>query len=215
VRRRGRLSVARKTREVRRAKPHPGRTILLPPDALVMLIGVAGSGKTTFARRHFGAAEVVSSDAMRAVVAGDPNDQAATDDAFELLHRIVEMRLRRNRLTVVDATNVESWARQKLLDVAWRARRPAVAIVLDPGLAIALERNAQRTDGRRPAPAVRRQQRWLEQGLADIANEGFSSVVHLRDADLDVRIERDLPLAAHDGRSTAHEHPEGTLRPPR
>jgi protein phosphatase len=168
-----------------------------------MLIGIAGSGKTTFARRHFAPDEVVSSDAMRALVAGDPNDQAATDDAFELLHKVVEKRLRRGRLTVVDATNVESWARQQLLDVAWRARRPAVAIVLDPGLGIALERNAQRTDGRRPPATVRRQQRWLEQGLPDLANEGFSAVEHLRDPVLDVHVER------------ARENPEGTLRPPR
>jgi protein phosphatase len=155
-----------------------------------MLIGIAGSGKTTFARQHFAPSEVVSSDAMRELVAGDPTDQAATDDAFELLHRVVEKRLRRGLLTVVDATNVESWARQTLLDIAWRARRPAVAIVLDPGLDVALERNGLRTDGHRPAAAVRRQQRWLEQGLPDIANEGFSDVEHLRDPVLDVRVER-------------------------
>ena len=185
---------------MRPAQPE-GRTILLPPDALVMLIGIAGSGKTTFARRHFAPAEVVSSDEMRALVAGDPNDQAATDDAFALLHRVVEMRLRRGLLTVVDATNVEDWARQQLLDVAWRTRRPAIGIVLDPGLPVALERNAQRVDGRRPPATVRRQQRLLEQGLADIGNEGFDAVAQLRDPELDVRVER--------------ENPEGTLRPPR
>jgi predicted kinase len=155
-----------------------------------MLIGIAGSGKTTFARQHFAPSEVVCSDAMRELVAGDPTDQAATDDAFELLHRVVEKRLRRGLLTVVDATNVESWARQPLLDIAWRARRPAIAIVLDPGLDVALERNALRTDGRRPVPAVRRQQRWLEKGLPDIANEGFSDVEHLRDPVLGLRVER-------------------------
>jgi predicted kinase len=155
-----------------------------------MLIGVAGSGKTTFAQRHFAPSEIVSSDAMRALVAGDPNDQAATDDAFELLHRVVEKRARRGLLTAVDATNVEAFARQQLLDIAWRARRSAVAIVLDPGLEVALERNASRTDGRRPPAAVRRQQRWLDQGLVDIEHEGFASVEHLRDPALDVRIDR-------------------------
>jgi len=189
VRRRRRLSVAIESRAVRPAQPG-GRTIVVPPDALVMLIGVAGSGKTTFARRHFSPSDVVSSDAMRALVAGDPTDQAATDDAFELLHRVVEKRLRRGVLTVVDATNVEAWARQPLLDIAWRARRPAIAIVLEPGLDVALERNALRSDGQRPAAAVRRQQRWLEQGLRDIANEGFSDVTHVRDPFVDVRVER-------------------------
>jgi protein phosphatase len=193
---------------VRPSQPTAGRTIVIPAHALVLLIGIAGSGKTTFALAHFAPAEIVSSDALRALVAGDPNDQAATDDAFELLHAIVEKRLRRGLLTVIDATNVESWARATLLDLAWRARRPVVAIVLDPGLTIALERNLARTDGRRPPAAVRRQQRWLDQGLAEIASEGFAAVEHLREPAPSVRIER----RAAGG---AHEDPERTLRPPR
>src|SRR6186997_9514 len=110
-----------------------GRSVFisLPADALVVLIGIAGSGKSAFAARHFAATQVLSSDAMRALVADSPSAQGATDDAFELLHRLLEMRLRRARLTVVDATNVEEWARAQLLDLARRHRRPAVGIVLD------------------------------------------------------------------------------------
>ena len=87
----------------------------IPADALVLLVGVAASGKSTFAQRHFATTEILSSDAMRAMIADDPGAQGATDDAFDLLHRILAMRLRRGRLTVVDATNVEEWARSELL----------------------------------------------------------------------------------------------------
>jgi protein phosphatase len=164
----------------------------IPADALVLLIGVAASGKSTFAQRHFAATEILSSDAMRAMIADDPGAQGATDDAFDLLHRILAMRLRRGRLTVVDATNVEDWARSELLAMARRHRRPAVAIVLDLPLDIALERNAARAAPRPPPAALRRQHRWLIDSLPSLADEGFAAVHHLRSvADIDAaRLER-------------------------
>ena len=163
------------------ASTRGGRSVSLaiPPDALVLLIGVAASGKSTFAARHFAPTEVLSSDAMRALITDDPHAQAATDDAFDLLHRLLAMRLRRGRLTVVDATNVEAWARAELLAVARRHRRPAVAIVLDLPLAAALARNLERPLPRPPAPAIRRQHRWLTDSLASLPDEGFAAVHHL------------------------------------
>ena len=167
-------------------------TLPIPADALVLLIGVAGSGKTTFARRHFTATEVLSSDALRAVITDDPGAQGATDDAFDLLHRILAMRLLRGRLTVVDATNVEDWARAELVAVARRHRRPAVAIVLDVPLTLALERNAKRDAPRPPPAALRRQHRRLNDSLSSLADEGFAAVHHLRSVEeIDgARIER-------------------------
>ena len=161
-----------------------GRFVSLPVpgDAMVLLIGVAASGKSTFARRHFAPTEILSSDALRAVITDDPHAQAATDDAFDLLHRILAMRLRRGRLTLVDATNVEAWARAELLGVARRHRRPSVAIVLDLPLEVALARNLARPDPRPPAAAVRRQHRWLSDTLPTLESEGFATVHHLRSA---------------------------------
>jgi protein phosphatase len=50
----------------------------LPQLSLVVLMGASGSGKSSFAHRHFKATEVLSSDAFRALVADDENDQSAT-----------------------------------------------------------------------------------------------------------------------------------------
>lgn len=155
----------------------------VPPDALVVLIGIAASGKSTFAQRHFEPTEILSSDALRAMIADDPSAQGATDDAFDLLHRLLAMRLRRGRLTVVDATNVEHWAREQLLAAARRHRRPAVAIVLDQPLAITLQRNARRAPPRPPPGALRRQHRWLADTLLALGDEGFATVHRLRTAD--------------------------------
>ena len=84
--------------------------IVLPDPSLVVLIGAAGVGKSTFAARHFRADEILSSDRYRAIVSGDEADQAATRIAFRLLHRDVRARLAAGRLTVVDATSVEASA---------------------------------------------------------------------------------------------------------
>ncbi len=153
--------------------------IVLPADALVVLIGIAASGKSTFAARHFTPTQVLSSDQLRAMIADDPSVQGATDDAFDLLRQVLGMRLRRGRLTVVDATNVEDWARAELVGIARRHRRPAVGIVIDIPLAVALERNAARPSPRPPPAALRRQDRWLRDSLHAIPLEGFESVHHL------------------------------------
>ena len=145
-------------------------------DALVVLIGPAGSGKTTFARQHFRATEILSSDHFRGMVADDEADQSATDDAFELLELAAVKRLRRGRRTVVDATNLESFVRFRWIDLAARHGRPAIAIVLRVAAAQVLEWNAGRPERRVAADAVRRQIRALDRAMDGLAREGFAEV---------------------------------------
>jgi predicted kinase len=149
----------------------------LPVGALLVLIGPSGSGKSTFATRHFGRTQVLSSDAFRALVADDPADQTATDAAFELLHTALGLRLARRRLSVVDATNVERWARERLLGIARRFGRPAAAVVFDVPLETCLARNEARLVGRVPPAALRRQHRGMRESLAILPTEGFDRVV--------------------------------------
>src|SRR5262245_20485500 len=105
--------------------------IVLTDPSLVVLVGAAGAGKSTFAARHFKTDEVLSSDGYRALIAGDESDQRVNRAAFGRLHRELEWRLAAGRLTVVDATSVELHARRALLARAAAARLPATAIVLD------------------------------------------------------------------------------------
>jgi len=86
--------------------------IAIPDPSLVALVGASGSGKSTFAARHFLPTEVISSDVCRGLVADDESDQSSTDDAFEVLHFIAGKRLSAGRMTVVDATNVQPFARR-------------------------------------------------------------------------------------------------------
>lgn len=160
--------------------------IALPATALVVLVGVSGSGKSTFAATHFRPTEILSSDGFRAIVADDEADQRASRAAFELLDLAARRRLERGRLTVIDATSVTRPARSGLLRLARDAHRPAVAIVLDPALGVCLERNASRAGRRVDAAVIRRQHEALRRSLAaegGLAAEGFASVHRLVDPD--------------------------------
>ena len=84
------------------AMASPLATIALPADALVLLIGPAGSGKTSLAARLFQPDAVLSSDALRAELSGDPANQAVSRLAFRLLHDRASRRLAAGRLTVID-----------------------------------------------------------------------------------------------------------------
>ncbi|HTY73816.1 MAG TPA: polynucleotide kinase-phosphatase [Actinomycetes bacterium] len=152
------------------------RQIGLPELSLVVLVGVSGSGKSTFARAHFKATEVISSDFCRALVSDDENDQSATKDAFELLHVIVGKRLAAGRLTVVDATNVQPAARRSLVALAKEHDVLPVAIVLDLPERLCLDRNADRPDRQFGPHVVRRQRNELRRGLRGLPKEGFRGV---------------------------------------
>src|SRR5512133_916214 len=104
--------------------------LTIPELSLVVLIGASGSGKSTFARKHFKPTEIISSDFCRALVADDENDLSATDDAFQVLHFIAGKRLASKRMVVVDATNVQPEARKPLVELAREHDAMPVALVL-------------------------------------------------------------------------------------
>jgi len=160
--------------------------IVIADPSLVVLVGAAGAGKSTFAARHFAADEVLSSDRYRALVSGDETDQGATRAAFGRLHRELARRLASGRLTVVDATSVEGTARRALIKRARAASVPAVAIVLDLPAEIVLAQNAARRPRTVDEAVVRRQTDRLRMSLDGpnplIGRDGFIAVVVLRDA---------------------------------
>jgi len=159
----------------------PQDTLKLPELALVLLIGSTGAGKSTFAHRLFQPTEIVSSDTCRGLVSDDENNLAATDDAFDLLHYWVAKRLKRGRLTVVDATNVRAEDRKSLVALARQHHCLPVAVVLDVPDAVAEARNRQRPDRQGLKPhVIANHRRLLRQSLRSLKAEGFRQVVHLR-----------------------------------
>ena len=158
--------------------------IELPEPCLVVLVGAAGSGKSTLAARLFAPDEILSSDGYRARISGDPADQGVTRAAFQALHRELERRLAAGRTTVVDATNVTSFARRSLLRRAARHGVAAVAIVLDLDPALVRARNATRPGRIVPTAAVEQQLESLARSLRrdELAADGFAAVHLIRTA---------------------------------
>jgi protein phosphatase len=161
----------------------PTTKLTVPELSLVVLVGVTGSGKSTFARTHFKPTEVISSDFCRGLVADDENDQSATPAAFELLHYIAGKRLAGGRLTVVDATNVQPEARRELVALAREHDVLPVAIVLDLPEKLCAERNAGREDRDFGPHVLRRQHDQLRRGRNGLRREGFRTVHVLRRPD--------------------------------
>lgn len=162
----------------------------IPAPALVLLVGPAGAGKSTFAERHFRPTEIVSSDHCRALVSDSERNQSASADAFRLLHQIAALRLKRRRLTVIDATNVEPYDRRPLLELALAQSLPAVAIVFDLPLDLCLERAGTR--GSRPLreATIRKQWEAMLLGLPGLPSEPGVVAVHVLRSSSDL----DLPM---------------------
>lgn len=158
-------------------------TVTLPDPSLVLLIGAAGSGKSTVAARHFAPDEILSSDALRAAISGDAADQSASKAAFAALYAALDRRLRAGRLTVVDATNVTREARRALLVRAVAADVASFAIVLDLAPDVVLARNAARLDRVVPDDVVRRHLDGIRRVVDDgsLKAEGLAGILVLRD----------------------------------
>ena len=154
----------------------------IPRLSLVFMVGPTGSGKSTFAAKHFTDTEIISSDRLRALIDDDENSQWATNDAFDILRQLVDKRLARGRLTVVDATNVNIEDRRPLLKLAQKHHAAPVAIVLNVDKEVCHQRNAARSDrGRMNRRVVERHAAALKKTIESIRREGFYRVFALSD----------------------------------
>ena len=161
--------------------------LVVSEQALVVLVGTTGAGKSTFATRHFAATEVLAADAFLADRTGEA-DEPPSKEAMEVhaaalasLRAQAAKRLAQGLLTVVDASNVSVAARAAWVALAREHHVPAVAVVLDVPLITCLERNAARLQHRISAHFVRGQHRELRRGFGGNAEqsllaEGFVSV---------------------------------------
>jgi F420-dependent oxidoreductase-like protein len=169
----------------------------------VVLVGPSGAGKSQWAAEQFRAEQIVSSDALRALVGEGADDRRAGTDAFAVLDDVVARRLRRRLTTVIDTLGLDAARRGGYLDVARRHGMACVAVAFDVPAAECRARNRTRA---RPVPdRVLASQLRSWPAVRDVLpNEGFDAVhapgdVHLVPAaDLDApdhaRNQREDPM---------------------
>ncbi|MDR3020225.1 MAG: AAA family ATPase [Treponema sp.] len=159
--------------------------IEIPDFAVVALVGVSSSGKSTFVKRHFKATEALSSDFFRGLVSDDENNQQVTQQAFDALYFVAKKRLELGLLTVIDATSVQKFARSSILRLAREFDCPAIAIVLDISMNTIMERNKKRPDRNLDIQIIERQAAQLKSSIQNLQSEGFRDVHVLTEEDIE------------------------------
>jgi F420-dependent oxidoreductase-like protein len=147
----------------------------LPAPALIVLVGPPASGKSTWATTHLRDDVIVSSDRLRALVGEGEHDQRAGTDAFEVLELVVERRLQRRLLTVVDTLGTDQKKRRRWVEVAHANGVPAVAVTFDTPATECRARNKARAEPV-PAPFLAQQLKAWPHTLASVADDGFDAI---------------------------------------
>jgi len=154
----------------------------IPDPALVLLIGPSGAGKSTFATAQFTPTEIISSDALRGMLADDPADQAASAEAFRIVGILANGRLKRRLLTVIDATNLRAANRRRFRQLAARYGIPTVAIAFDLPAELFARHNQQRPERVVAAEVLADQTERMREAMTDVRAEDYAGLFVIHDS---------------------------------
>ena len=113
------------------------------PQRIVVLVGLPGSGKSTWAARRFPV--TLSSDSIRELLADDATDQSIHRHVFATLRFLLRRRLAVGRpATCIDATSLTPRERSPYLAIGRTRGCRVEAVFFDVPLPVCRARNAAR-----------------------------------------------------------------------
>jgi predicted kinase len=155
-----------------KAQPKKGRA---PKGAVVLAIGLPGSGKSSWFRRH----NIIplSSDLIRGLLFDDATEQRFQDLVFSSLRYMLRMRMVAGRPTnYIDATNLSPKERHSWIKMARDFNYEAHAVFFDVPTEICMERNRKRSRNVPDDIMVRMAQKLRPPKF----EEGFSKITIVR-----------------------------------
>jgi predicted kinase len=153
----------------------PAAPARAPKGIVVLAIGLPGSGKSSWFKRH----NVVplSSDMVRSLLFDDVREQRFVDLVFSNLRSMLKARLIAKRpMNYVDATNLTPQERQHWIKLAKDYNYEVHAVFFDVPLEVCIDRH-QRRDRVVPEDVMRRMAAKLK---APAFNEGFAKITVVR-----------------------------------
>ncbi len=146
-----------------------------PRPRIVVLVGLPGSGKSSYVERL--GAPALSSDDVRRLLADDPADQSIHCRVFRTMRYLLRQRLELGRpVTYLDATHLTCSERRPYIRMAELYGGEAEAIFFDVPLGVCQERNRRR-NRIVPREAIERMAAKLRPPRME---EGFSRVSVIR-----------------------------------
>src|SRR5580658_1532832 len=158
-----------------RAPATPAAAQRAPKGVVVLAIGLPGSGKSSWFKRH----NVVplSSDMVRSLLFDDVREQRFQDLVFSNLRSMLKARLIAKRpMNYVDATNLTPQERQHWIKLARDYQYEVQAVFFDVPLEVCIERH-QRRDRVVPEDVMRRMAAKLKPPAFE---EGFAKITVVR-----------------------------------
>jgi len=157
------------------ASSHPEKPTQPSKGVVVLAIGLPGSGKSSWFKRHN--ITPLSSDMLRALLFDDPTEQRFQDLIFSNLRSMLKARLiARRPMNYVDATNLSPHERNGWIKLAKDYGYEVQAVFFDVPVEVCLDRNRRR-ERKVPEDAMRRMAGKLKQPTFE---EGFSKITVVR-----------------------------------